>query len=136
MKDKMVDLTNLVNDFGANNEKLKELKKVCEGKNAEIKEIMSTEKLSTFSTDQYNASYIIKESTKVDEDRLLEVLKKDWTSRNGSMECPYIKKREYVDSDALEAAIYNSQIDKDLLIEIKNCSTVIKTPTLTVKKTK
>lgn len=127
-----LDLTYLVNTFGENNEKLKELKKVCDGKNAEIKEIMAAQNISAFNTDYFNATYIVKETVKVDEDKLLALLQEKGgdTFRNLGI----IKTKEYVDDDALEAAIYNSLIDKDLLLEIKNCSNTVKTPTLTVKK--
>ena len=129
MKD--TDLIYLVDTFGDNNEKLKELKKVCEGKNAEIKEMMANADLHSFSTEKYNASYVIKESVKVNEDKLLALLQE--VDGDTFRQLGIIKSREYVDDTALEAAIYNSLIDKDLLVKIQECSTIVKTPTLTVK---
>ena len=109
------------------------LKKECEAKNAEIKTIMGNNDLHSFVTDKYNASYIIKESTKVNEEKLLALLQEQGdTFRSLGI----IKTREYVDDEALEAAIYNGQIDKELLVKIKDCSTIVKTPTLTVKRRK
>lgn len=128
------DLIYLVNTFGDNNEKVKELKKILDEKNAEIKSLMAAQELRSFSTDSYNASYIVKETVKLDEEKLLQVLIQDWAARNGSMECPYIKTKQYVDNDALEAAIYRGELDPNTLAKIKECSVVTQTPTLTVKK--
>lgn len=128
------NLIHLVDTFGIKNSNLKELKAECDARNQEIKTIMAEENLDYFNTEDYSASYKVKQTTKVNEEKLLQVLKKDWTSRNGSMECPYIQKREYVDSDALEAAIYKGEINPETLAMIKDCSTVVETPTLIVKK--
>lgn len=125
-------LTHLVDTFGVQNDNLKQLKTEVDAKNKEIKEIMSSEKLDYFSTGDYSATYKVKQTTKVNEDKLLYLLQT--VDGDNFRKLGIIQSREYVNVDALEAAIYNGIIDKDLLIEIKNCSSVVQTPTLTVKK--
>lgn len=126
------DLAHLIDIFGENNEKVKELKKICDSKNQEIKAIMAEEKLDYFSTNEFSASYIIKQTTKVNEEKLLALLQA--TDGDKFREIGIIQSKEYVDPDSLENAIYEGYIDNDLLSRIKECYTETSVPTLTVKK--
>lgn len=128
------DLVYLVNTFGDNNEKVKELKKICESKNQEIKAIMAEEKLDYFNTDVFSASYVVKQTTKVNEEKLLYLLQQ--LDGDNFRKLGIIKSKEYIDSDALESAIYNQLIGTDMMVKIQECSTVVETPTLTVKPKK
>ena len=125
-------LISLVNTFAENKEDMNHLKEVCDRQNAEIKEIMNAENISKFSTDEFTASYTVKQTTKVNDEKVLMVLLQ--TNAEIFRELGIIKSKEYVDSEALENAIYNSLIDKELLAKIKDCSTTTATPTLTVKR--
>ena len=52
---------------------------------------------------------------------MLDVLKADWTARYGNMECPYIKTKEVVDMDKLEAVIYANELPADVLAKLNDC---------------
>ena len=72
----------------------------------------------------------------IDTDKMLEILKRDWASRNGSMQCPYIRTQEYIDFDALEPVIYNEELPTEVLMELNACKSVKVTDVLTYKKVK
>lgn len=135
-KNSLDDLKTLIPEYGQNKSKLDEMDKVCKSQNASIKLIMADNQMDSMTVDGWKATYSIQERTSLDEDALLEVLKKDWVERNGSMECPYIKKKEYVDMDALEDAMYNQEVSEDLIVKMKSCETVKKVETLRIAKTK
>ena len=125
-------LTHLIDSFGPSNDNLKELKKKCDAENKEIKEIMAEEKLDHFSTGDYSASYTIKRTTKVNEDKLLYLLQT--VDGDNFRKLGIIQTKEYIDSDALETAVFNGLFDADMLRKIQECSAVVETPTLTVKR--
>jgi len=129
---KFSTLTHLVDTFGVQNDNLKQLKTEVEAKNKEIKEIMSSEKLDYFSTGDYSATYKVKQTTKVNEDKLLYLLQT--VDGDNFRKLGIIQTKEYIDSDALETAIFNGIFDAEMLRKIQECSTVVETPTLTVKK--
>lgn len=133
MNSEQIDrLTELIDAFGEEKDQLKQLKDSSDKKNAEIKQLMQSCEVNSFGTHGFNATYFVKETTTVNEDKLLAMLQQ----RDGDRfrELGVIKTKEYVDPDALEAAIFNSAVDEDTLIAIKNCSTTVRTPTLVVKR--
>ena len=125
-------LTTLINTFAENKENMNHLKSICDSQNAEIKEMMSAENINKFQTDDYIASYFVKPNVKVNEEKMLMVLLQE--NADTFRKLGIIKSKEYVDSDALENAIYNSLIDKELLAKLQDCSTTTEIPTLVVKK--
>ena len=125
-------LVNLVDTFGSDKFKMDELKKTCDAKNKEIKEIMSSSNLDFFSTDEYTATYKVKQTTKVNEDKLLYLLQTIDGDNFRKLGITQVK--EYIDSEALESAIFNGVFDPETLRKIQECSTVVETPTLTVKR--
>lgn len=128
------NLIHLVDTFGTKNSDLKELKAECDAKNKEIKSIMAEEKLDFFQTGQFSASYVVKQTTKVNEEKLLYLLQQ--LDGDNFRKLGIIKTKEYIDSDALESAIYNQLIGTDMMVKIQECSTIVETPTLTVKPKK
>lgn len=124
-------LQNLVYEYGVHKTKADSLKKKCDAENSEIKEIMGEYNLSEIESGDYTAKLSISERETVDEDVLLEVAKKHQNIFND-----IIKTKEYVDSDALEKAIYNNQIPNDILLELDKARTIKQIPTLRVSKNK
>lgn len=127
-------LDELVKAFALNKAEASDLKEVCDNQNAVIKDIMSAEGLSTYIVDGYVATYVVKQNTKVDEERLLGVLTALVCDEEKFKELGVIKTKKYVDADELESAIYNGLVEQDMLIKIKECSKVTPVPTLTVKR--
>jgi hypothetical protein len=97
-------------------------KKEADVYNADIKTIMGEQGLTEFSTDTAKASITIAVKNDFIENRLIEVLK-DLKLKN------IVKKKEYVDMDALEDAIYKGKIDP---IALKDCQTSKEVITLRV----
>ena len=129
-------ITEIINKYCEEKEKEKALKKVLGTLSTDIKDYMAEHADEDISTDDFTVHIQIKVSEEVDEEGMLEVLKKDWASKYGSMQCPYIKTREYVDMDALEQVIYAGGISTEVLLQLDKCRTVKETRALTYKKVK
>lgn len=125
-----VTLEELVEVWGTNKTTADGLKKIVEKDAAQIKEIMLSEKLTESKSGKYTAKLSIQHKEKFNEDGLLEYIKTKLWGDKGSMECPYIKRVEVIDWDALESAIYNEKITKAQLIEIDKFRETIETPVL------
>lgn len=126
------NLIQIIDYFGQDKEALDTLKKSCEENNKKIKEMMSSEGLEHFNTSKYSATYKVKQTTKVNEDKLLYLLQT--VDGDNFRKLGIIQTKEYIDSDALETAIFNGIFDAEMLRKIQECSTIVETPTLTVKK--
>lgn len=122
--------------FALNKEEYDKYDKAVKAENSLIKDLMKELNLTVIAYKDWKVTYSVAERKSMDEDMLLEVLKHAWTEKNGSMECPYIKTKQYVDMDALEAAIYNGQVSDDTLLEMKKCESCKEVVTLRLSKNK
>ena len=129
-------LDKLVADYGLADSTLKDLKKTCDIAKDEIKKRMESEGESEHTSGGYTVKYIVSEKTTVDEEKMLQILKRDWVKRNGSAECPYIRRVEVLDMDALESELYAENIPKDVVAELGTCNTINKVVTLRCSKAK
>lgn len=114
----------LVADYGAIDTKVKELKKIQDDEKESIKATLTETNLSSYTAGGYTVTKVVSNREKLDEEKALVILKKDWIYKYGSMECPYIKTREYVDLDALENAIYVGDVDKETIKKLDECREV------------
>lgn len=132
----MGQLMTMIDDYGSKNDELNSLKKVVEAKNKDIKGIMldliqCDEKGNRcVMTGAYQATLAMRDRSTINEERLIAWLKAH------KLGTGIIKKKEYVDSDALENAIYNGVIPQELVADMDTCKDVNMVPTLTVKKVK
>lgn len=124
MKNNLNTLNELLPIFYTNKEKAEKYKKLAEEQNAEIKKIMGDEYL--FENDEYRAVLSTATRVTMDENKLLDILKKN------NINC--IRTREYVDMDALENLIYHNDIPKDVLKLISKCKSEKETKSLRVTK--
>lgn len=109
-----------------------DLKKVASRQNEEIKQIMSTNDLETFETDNgYTARYTVSTRTNIDEDKLLTTLK-----ALNDLPDNLIKTKQYVDMDVLENLMYRGDLDDDVLEKISKCADEKEVVTLRISKTK
>lgn len=135
-----MQLEELVLSYGAHNAEAKDLKKVCDAENAQIKEIMVSDGLTEFTSGIYTAKYSVSKQESLNEEKALEILKKDWMNRNLGRDihkdCPYIKTKEYIDMDALETVLYKGDIPQETLVELDGCRIVKEIPKLTIVKAK
>ena len=132
----MEKLDELVERYGENDAKAKELKKVCDADKAEIKEMMANQNLSKHTAGGYTVSYIVSEKSETNEAKMLDILKRDWVARNGSMQCPYIKTVEVIDTEALESALYKNELSEDVVAQLGTCTTTTQVVTLRCSKAK
>ena len=131
-----VSLDDLIRSYGRNNANLKEVKAVVDADNAKIKAIMREREIKDYQVDDWKAVYSVQRRESMNEDKLLDVLKKNWTAHNGSTQCPYIKTKEYIDFDILEDAIYRNELSNEVLMEMDTCKEVKEVETLKVSKVK
>lgn len=122
-------LEDLIKAFYFNESQKKEFAALADDEKAQIKKIMHENELSDYITGDLKAKYYSSVSESVDEEMLLEVLKK-----NGITNC--IKTVEVVDMDALENAIYHHEISNGVLKEMDKCRNTKTTYTLKVSKVK
>lgn len=123
------NLKTLINDYADKDKLFKSVKKECDNLKSDIKDTMAEMKIADFNTGDYTAvlSTVTKET--MDEELLIPFIKN--LNIRG-----IVKKREYVDMDALEKAIYSGKISQENLIEMNKCKTSTSYTTLRVKKNK
>lgn len=136
-KEKMT-LEELVPLYGEENTKCNALKKVVADLNAKIKSTIKelNQQNKDIIIDGWKCSLSITQEDKVNEERLLQVLKEDWAAHNGSMECPYIKRKEYIDEEELERYIFAGKMSKEVIFEIDKCNEKVTKETLRCSKVK
>lgn len=127
-------LTTLIPEFGELKTQADSYKKEADVKNKQIKKLMAEEGLEEKEVDGWQVKYTVALTESYDEDAMLEALKKDWAKRNGSMECPYIKTKEYIDEEVLEDMIYKGQLPKKLVASLDKFRIVKETEKLSVKR--
>lgn len=119
-------LSQLLPVYEANKSKMDSYKKLVDKDNKEIKSIMLGAELREFVVDDIKASCSVSEREDFIEEALIAKLK-EMKVRG------IVKKKEYVDMDALENAIYNGKINAAALAD---CQTKKEVVTLRVTKLK
>lgn len=123
------NLKTLINDYADKDKLFKSVEKECNNLKSDIKDTMSDMKITDFDTGDYTAvlSTVTKET--MDEELLIPFIKN--LNIRG-----IVKKKEYVDMNALEKAIYSGKLSQENLIEMNKCKTSSSYTTLRVKKNK
>lgn len=117
-------LSSLLPAYAERKAEMDSIKKIVDVENKEIKELMKEAKLDEFEAGGFKAVYSVSERPEFIEEALIEKLK-DMKVRG------IVKKKEYVDMEALENAIYHGKIDAAALA---SCQFVKEVVTLRVKK--
>ena len=117
----MAAFDDLIIHYGELDTKIKTLTKELESDKVTIKNQLLAANVDTYIAGNYKVVRQVSYRTKVDEDKMLKVLKKDWENRYGDQDCPYIKTKEYVDMDQLESVLYAGELPKEVLTELNNC---------------
>lgn len=129
-------LDKLVSDYGHNDAQIKDLKKIADTEKEQIKQLLLEHKEDRWTAGGYTVQRVVSERETLNEEKLLPIIKHYWSSTHGSMECPFIKTREYVDMDRLEEAIYQKELTPNVLAEMDKCREVTTVVALKCKKTK
>lgn len=132
----MSKLDKLVSEYGEKHYNELALKKECSEINTEIKQLMEKDELTEYTSGEYTVKKSVSVSESMNEEEMLKVLKSDWASRYGSMECPYIKTKEYVDMDILESVMYAGELPQDTVVALDKCRITKETVKLTLSKSK
>lgn len=119
--DKNESFDELVARYGAMDNQIKTLTTEFNKDKSAIKDIMGLRKLDFHISGGYKVIRQVRTKVKVNEDKMLDILKEDWRTRCGDAECPYIKTREYIDSDALESALYKGDIPAETMAKLNTC---------------
>lgn len=122
----------LVPKYGEEKSVMDRYKKLCDMDNKLIKELMEDLALQHYTSDGYKVTRSVQERESMDEELLLTLLKEFPETKVHSI----IKTKEYVDFDALEAAIYKDALPKDVLLALDKARTVKYVTTLKVSKVK
>ena len=114
-------LEELIPHYGKLNDQIKSLNADLSKDKDTIKSIMHCTGFKDYSFGGYKVTRQIRHKVSIDEDKMLKVLKEDWAITHGDEPCPYIKTKEYVDSEALESAIYNGGVSQDTMSKLNEC---------------
>lgn len=125
-------LDELVPKYGEEKSVMDRYKKLCDMDNKLIKELMEDLALQHYTSDGYKVTRSVQERESVDEDLLLNLLKPFPEVQVHNI----IKTKEYVDFDALEAALYKDALPKEVLLAIDKARTIKLVTTLKVSKVK
>ena len=122
-------LDELIPQYAENKNMLEDYKKLCDEENKKIKELMEE---GSYEVGGYKATKSIQTRETLNEDKLLDLFKQF----DIIQELGIIKTREYIDMNALEAAIYDGRLDNDILLTIDKCREKKDVVTLRINKVK
>lgn len=123
------NLKNLINDYAEQNSLFNATKKVVDRLKSEIKEAFSESKISEFDTGDFTAVISNVEKQSFNEELMIPIIK-TFGVRG------VVKKKEYVDMDALEKAIYSGKITAEQVLQLDKCKETTSSQRLTIKKNK
>lgn len=124
----MKNLGLMIAEYGTLNSDLNNLKRNVDTLNKEIKAEMKERELTSYETNGWTASYQIRKSENIDEDKVINIL------TEANVADGIVKYKPYIDEDALESAIYNGALSKEVLLKIQDCKTSKEVVALVVKR--
>lgn len=122
-------LDELIPSYAENKIELDNYKKICDGQNAEIKKRLEELGENEYTAGGYVAKRTVSERESMNEERLLEMLKKHNVPG-------VIKTKEYVDMDALEGYLYNTELSDEMAADLDSCREVKEVVQLRITKEK
>lgn len=129
LSSKIEKLDELIPQYAENKAVKDRYEKLCNADNSEIKRLMADYALFSYQAGEYTASRSVSERESFNEEMLLDIVRAFDTPELG-----IIKTKEYIDYDALEAAIYNDMLGKDELLNIQKAKETKFVITLRVSK--
>jgi len=115
-------LDEMVSHYGELDNQIKTLSKELDSDKVTLKNTLAKEGLDSYSAGGYKVTKVTSTRTKVDEDKMIKILKEDWENKYGkNSECPYIKTKEYIDMDGLEAVIYSGELSSEVMAKLGTC---------------
>lgn len=124
------NLSEMIDTYKASKDKENALKKSNATLNESIKKYMHEHDLKTADSENYTATITTTEKESINETLAIEILKENL---GGAMLKSVIKKKEYIDEDALEKLVYNGDFDAS---KLERAKIVKKIQTLRIGKKK
>lgn len=134
-KQQVSNIETVIEQYGEAKAKESVLKKELAEENEYIKKYLKNtakdgDESVSLDSNNYTATLKFRDDSKLNEDRLIEYLKKHKIAKG------IVKKKEYIDEKAFEEATYNGTITDEMLADMDSCKDVKITEVLTVKKRK
>lgn len=130
------ELNNLILSYGNHDVEFKQLKKVCDSEKESLKNIMGEIGSEKESYGGFTITRTVSERESFNEQQALAILKQSWYKNHGYEPCPFVKTVEVLDSDALESAMYNGELDNNTILKLDECRSVTEVITLKCSKSK
>lgn len=111
-----LDIDSLIDGYKASKDKENALKKSNADVSAAIKSYFMDNGIDKHSTDFYTATLSCTKKESLNEDLAIEIIKQNL---GGALLASVIKKKEYIDEDALEKLVYNGDFDINKLAKAK-----------------
>lgn len=123
-------LEELIPVYGEQNAQCNALKKTVADLNSKLKTAIHDAKQENkdIVIDGWKCTLSVSEDVKVNEERMIEVAKQ--------YKIPIVKKREYIDFEALEKLIYAGKLGENVILEIDKCNEKVSKETLRCSKMK
>ena len=122
------EFDNMVDDYVVAKMKEQEAGKVTKVLGPQIKKYLAEDNLTKYDTADSSVSVQIRSSVSFDEESLINYLKSSGLSRG------LVKRKEYVDFDALESAIYRGKLSEEQIKELDKFKIERTTSALVIKR--
>ena len=124
------DLSTAIDKYKESKDKENALKKANNEMNESIKNYMQEHDMASADSEKYTATLSRQDKESLNEELAIEIIK---ANLDGALLATVIKKKEYIDEDALEKLVYNGDFDIAKLAKAKMVKSVY---TLRVNKKK
>lgn len=122
------EFDSMVDDYVVAKKKEQEANKVTKVLGPQIKKYLAEDNLTNYDTADSSVSVQIRSSVSFDEESLINYLKSSGLSRG------LVKRKEYVDFDALESAIYRGKLSEEQIKELDKFKIEKTTSALVIKR--
>ena len=122
------EFDSMVDDYVVAKMKEQEAGKVTKVLGPQIKKYLAEDNLTNYDTANSSVSVQIRSSVNFDEELLIDYLKSSGLSRG------LVKRKEYVDFDALESAIYRGKLSEEQIKELDKFKIERTTSALVIKR--
>ena len=128
--EKALTLEKLIPEYGEKNTECNALKKVVADLNSKVKTAihLALKENTDIEISGWKCKLSVEETSEMNEEKLIEFAK--------AHKLNIVKKKEYVDFDALERLIYNGDIPKNVLVEMNGCKETKTKEVLRINKIK
>ena len=110
------DLSKAIDEYKESKDKENALKKANNELNENIKSYMGEHGMRSANSENWTATLSCKKEESLNEDLAIEIIKENL---GGALLSSVIKKKEYIDEDALEKLVYNGDFDINKLSKAK-----------------